>query len=245
MPELTLDTITDRTRALASRTSDQVSKTVGGLLPAQVSRRTRTNRLQELRQWMQDLVQKTPLARNAPPAQQVGRRARKTAQRTGNRVNLPDLGDLLQRGALIFAGTRLATDWVQRMRRAAPSSGQKPAFNQKTPSLSLPRRRLVAARGSTTAARVAAKAATGPVRASYRLGVGVGTAKTTMRTAKTAGRGWWLFRRTQAQLQLQRGWKWARAFTIGFAIGGIWAYLFAPRQGPAFQRLQEGVQRSA
>jgi hypothetical protein len=261
VPELTLDTITARTRALASRTSDQVTRTMGGLLPRQVTRPTRANRLQQLLQGVQDRVDATPLGRTRSPAQKAGRQAHKVPQRTRNQIAFPDMGDLLQRGALVVAGTRLATDWVQRMRRAAPGGKQGRAINVNMPSL--PGRGRIMTRGAKTSARAAtgvartgaktvAKATTGAARAGYRVGVGVGTAKTAMKMAKPAGRGWWLSRRAQVQQPLRatqrrmrRVWRRLRAFTIGFATGAIWAYLFAPRQGPGSQRQQEGTQRTA
>lgn len=62
------------------------------------------------------------------------------------------------------------------------------------------------------------------------------TAKAARRTT-VARRGWALTRGSTAtgplkgtQRRLVRSWRWVRLFTLGFALGAIWAYLFAPRR---------------
>jgi hypothetical protein len=43
---------------------------------------------------------------------------------------------------------------------------------------------------------------------------------------------------------LRRGWLWVRLFALGFVLGAVWAYLFTPRKGPAFEALTEASRRS-
>jgi hypothetical protein len=72
-----------------------------------------------------------------------------------------------------------------------------------------------------------------------------------VRTARRVGVVRWPFgrRASQGVLQgtgwrLRRTWRWMRSFTLGFALGTIWAYLFAPRTGPGYQALRQSGQET-
>jgi hypothetical protein len=82
----------------------------------------------------------------------------------------------------------------------------------------------------------------------------VGTARLApraMKAARSAGFGWRPYGRPASQgamratgWRLRRAWRWIRSFTLGFALGTLWAYLFAPRIGHGYQALRQGDQRT-
>lgn len=82
----------------------------------------------------------------------------------------------------------------------------------------------------------------------------VGTARLAPRAVKAARRagfGWRPYGRPAPRgamrataWRLRRSWRWTRSFTLGFALGTIWAYLFAPRIGAGYQALRQGDQQT-
>jgi hypothetical protein len=164
---------------------------------------------------------------------------------------------------LAIAGTRIAARAQPAVQRQSRSTG---GLSRARKPLQLPFRagrasgsaRITGAitaadakstRASTKAAtRAATEAATKAATKAATEAVSKVATKASVATARTTRRGGWRSGRTVSQgplqttgRQMRQGWRWARTFTVGFAIGAIWAYLFTPRQGPGNQALREGA----
>jgi hypothetical protein len=114
-------------------------------------------------------------------------------------------------------------------------------------------RRALRTRGRAATNRLPGRFAFVAGRSIGRVEGAVGTARLApqaVKVARKAGFGWRPFGRPAPQgvvqsttWRLRRGWRRARSFTLGFALGTIWAYLFAPRLGVGYQAVRQSDQQ--
>jgi hypothetical protein len=274
MAQLTLDTVAERARSLANRTGDQASKAIAVVLPQRAATRAPTIGLARMMRRPRRAPVGMRMQRRIPlpvrlawrsgkatgrvqgmaamaPAAMRGRWAEMTRRMPGR--GTPSRARMVVRWVpVVLGGTRLAAQaWLRMRRNPNRLNGRQRAWTSRVPFLA----------GGAVAAPQGAKAmtrATTVGKARPRANV-----PATQQTVKDAGRtatrralrargGWMGYRRAQGQpramkarnRRLRNGWRWMRSFTIGFSTGAIWAYLFAPRQGPAYERMQQASQQS-
>lgn len=144
-----------------------------------------------------------------------------------------------------FAGTRLATRmWSRMPLRQTTTTTARPAWMGR--KMMLGERVNAAAPGMQAIRRVTARTGALATKTAASAKAAKTTAKTTAATAATTGRRAWLMNRAQQRTPakstgrgLRRRVRWVRLFTVGFAVGAIWAYLFAPRRGPGAALTQQ------
>lgn len=257
MPQLTLDGVTERARTLADRTTSQATRVMPGVRPSRTARRAATSSgLAAMAASARGLAAGTQLLRSAPVSARLAWRAGKLlgrAQGAGAlaphvvRGQWAGLNGQMQAWAArtrvrtiaqwlpaALAGTRLLGQ-VWPVQRPAQQGAALTSRSRLTQLAYRAGRATGMARGSAASGKAAARAAQAATKAAA--------------TGTTATRGPWLLRRGAPQgpiqatgRRLRRGWRWTRLFTLGLAVGATWAYLFAPRRGPAYTALSQNAQ---
>jgi hypothetical protein len=245
MPQTTLETVTERARTIANRTGDQASKAMSAVFPARPARRAPGNGLMRVASGTRGLAVGTQLLRRVPPSTRFAWRAGKA---TGRVQGAATLAPYAARGWWYGTTGRLqartAVAWARAVTWWAPITLAATQLAARLWSR--------APRGARAVAQVSAKAtgtrAAVDTRAAQK--AAKATTKAMAQRTRAAGRGVRISRPqpraalASTQRSMRRGWRWVRFFTIGIAVGAIWAYLFAPRRGPGFDLMQQAGQGS-
>jgi hypothetical protein len=216
MPQRTRATVAGRVWTFASRTGDQASRMIAVVVPQRTHTRASSNGFARM-------MARTKRTARTGPARGwwVNMTRRLPGRRTTRRARRIALWTPVAFGA--------ARAWMLMRRNAGRLRERRQMWTSRVAF------RAGRAVGATTGARGMARVSES--RAARK-------AQATMKRARGAGRTFALTVRTRGRTRLRRGWRRIRFFTIGFSIGAIWAYLFAPRQGPAYERMQQASQRS-
>jgi hypothetical protein len=259
MPQRTQGSVAERARTLANKTGYQATRVIAVVAPQRTGTRAPANGLTRMMAGAKGMATGTRTLRGAPP---VVRLAWRSGKATGRAQGMAALAPAAMRGwwasmtrrlpgrrakprarAIIWltpvalGGARLATRaWLRLQRNASLMSQSRQMWTRRSSFLA--GRTVGRAQGAKMATRGTARVST-PRPATK--------ARTTMATAKGAGKTLALTARTARAtggMRLRRGWRWMRFFTMGFSTGALWAYLFAPRQGPGYERMQQATQRA-
>jgi hypothetical protein len=265
MPQTTLDRVTDRVRELADRTGEATNQALSSVLP---DRRTARR---SVRRWQGRITRRLrlnarPRAGKAAPmeARMPWPTGEIAGRLEGIAATIPNMTRLWLGRSMAQVRGRAATGGAKAAARRMPVGIAgwrligRPRDRGMSPANVGRARNTVGDQLRDFTKRVAGAAAvTGGIAAlNKRLSRASAQASTSMRQrakaaprVRVAPRGWMLRRRTRAtgpwqgtQRQLRRSWRWVRLFTIGFALGAIWAYLFAPRR-PSAEEQQAATQQ--
>lgn len=269
MPQLTLDGVTDRARNLADRTTAQATRMMTGALTTRATRSaSASGGLAAMRDRARGIATGAQVLRSAPASARLAWRAGKLVGRAqGARALAPHVvrgqwagitGQMQARATraqmrtiarwlpAALAGTRLVGQaWPVLMRRGQPA---RPADRSQLGKLAWRAGQMTGAmRGAAAGSKVVARGTSARAKAGAKADTKAARAATkAATTGKATGRGQWLLRRSTPQGTMQatggrlrRGWRWMRLFALGLTVGATWAYLFAPRRGPAHKVLTE------
>jgi hypothetical protein len=250
MAQTTLDRITDRVRELSDRTTGAANQALSNVVSSPRSTRRAARRVQPRATTRLGIRAGTGAAKAVPAAVKTAWQAGEfTGRVEGLAGVIPNMTQLwLDRtGAKVRAQT--ASGSAKALARGVPTGvaglrliGRARNQAKKQGRGGRERNDLRDQVASLAKRAVGAAAITGGI-ASLRnrfSGAGHDTGKNVRKAAKgvrTVPRGWTLARRAtgggplqNTQRRLRRSWRWVRYFTIGIAVGAIWAYLFAPRR---------------
>jgi hypothetical protein len=234
MAQTTLERVTDRVRELADRTGEVTNQAISTVVPSWRTSRT------SMRWWQRRTTKAAPTAaKTAWTAGEIagrmegiaatipnmtrtwlsrsGVQMKSTATNGGAKAAVRGMPASIAEGRMMPRGSQHATNQFATM-RTTPSA-QKSALLKRTAGMA-------AVTGGIAALRSRFSRTNMPA------------AKPMRQTTMAVPRGRWMIARratTRSPLQgtqstLRRSWRWVRYFTMGFALGAIWAYLFAPRR---------------
>ena len=261
MAQTTLDRVTDRVRELADRTGEVTNQALGAVLPdRRASRPT-------MRRWQSRTTRRIGFnlgaraSKAAPAAMKTAWKAGEfTGRMEGIASAIPNMTRLWMDRSIAQARGKASSGGVMAAWRGTPKGTAGMRLISRTGQRVTDRmgaaRDMMSDQASSWLKRTAGMAAvTGGVaalRSRFRSNT-VAMAQPLRRAGKIRRPRSTFARRAPSagklqgtQRTLRSSWRWVRYFTMGFALGAIWAYLFAPRHhGDEQHKDQTTTQTSA